>query len=297
MLLNILNLKCLLIIGNHLQKIKSFFKIIRPVNILITFLSVIVAGILALESFSISTVLLLAALSESAAFAAGNVINDIFDIEIDKINRPDRVLPKGDLSRTSAIIIYLFLIVFSTFISFKINITVFIFIAATNVLLFLYSAYIKKLILFDNFLVAVIVGSAFLVGASSTGNIGAGIIPFGFALLITMAREILKDIEDIKGDISAGLSNFPYKFGIEKSKKLISFFVLILIGFTFYPYLGNIYNLTYLVFILLFVNPLLIYFLFNLFKNDSMENLRRLSTILKVDMIFGLAAIYFGIVN
>lgn len=153
------------------------------------------------------------------------------------------------------------------------------------------------MILSDNFLVALIVGSAFLVGASSTGNISAGIIPFGFALLITMAREILKDIEDIKGDISVGLSSFPYKFGIVKSKKVILFFILILIGFTFYPYFASIYNLTYFLIVMIFVNPLFIYFLFRLFKNDSMENLRRLSIILKVDMILGLIAIYFGIVN
>jgi len=278
-----------------LNKFKAFFKIIRSINILITFLSVIVAGILSLEIFSISLSMLIAAISESAVFSAGNIINDIFDVDIDKINRPNRVLPKGDWSKKDAIIIYSGLLVVSTFLSFNVNFTVFTFVTATNILLFLYSYRIKKMILTDNFIVAAIVGSAFLVGASSVGNISAGIIPFIFAFLINFAREILKDIEDIKGDVSVGLISFPSKFGIENSKKIILFFILSLIAFTFYPYFVGIYNLTYLLIIIIFVNPLLIYFLIKLFKNDFTKNLSMLSLILKVDMIFGLAAIYFGL--
>ena len=122
-----------------MQKIKAVFIIIRPLNILITFISVIVGGIIALKSNLIPQLLLLAAISESLTFSAGNIINDIFDLEIDKINRPDRVLPKGDITKNLAGIIYLLFVLLAIYISYNINPLVFKIILITNIILFLYS--------------------------------------------------------------------------------------------------------------------------------------------------------------
>jgi len=277
-----------------MQKIKAVFIIIRPLNILITFISVIVGGIIALKSNLIPQLLLLAAISESLTFSAGNIINDIFDLEIDKINRPDRVLPKGDITKNLAGIIYLLFVLLAIYISYNINPLVFKIILITNIILFLYSFIIKKMILIDNVIVALIVGSAFVVASASVGNINAGYIPFVFALLINFAREIVKDMEDIKGDSASGFKSFPSVFGFANSKIMILISTVLLIIITFYPYIFKIYGSFYFIIVLIVVNPFLVFILIKLFQDDSIDNLKRVSKYLKIAMIFGLIAIYLG---
>ncbi|PJA97765.1 MAG: hypothetical protein CO128_10800, partial [Ignavibacteriales bacterium CG_4_9_14_3_um_filter_30_11] len=255
---------------------------------------VIVGGIIALKSNLIPQLLLLAAISESLTFSAGNIINDIFDLEIDKINRPDRVLPKGDITKNLAGIIYLLFVLLAIYISYNINPLVFKIILITNIILFLYSFIIKKMILIDNVIVALIVGSAFVVASASVGNINAGYIPFVFALLINFAREIVKDMEDIKGDSASGFKSFPSVFGFANSKIMILISTVLLIIITFYPYIFKIYGSFYFIIVLIVVNPFLVFILIKLFQDDSIDNLKRVSKYLKIAMIFGLIAIYLG---
>jgi len=69
------------------EKLTAIIKIIRPLNFLITFASVIVAAVICLPGHSIEINVILAALSASLVMASGNIINDIYDIAIDKINK------------------------------------------------------------------------------------------------------------------------------------------------------------------------------------------------------------------
>ena len=277
-----------------MKKLKAVFKIMRPLNILITFLSVIVAGIIAQGKNYVPQILLLVAIAESLTFSAGNIINDIFDIETDKLNRPERVLPKGEINKQTAFIVYILFVLLSGFISFYVNTAVFKIIIGTNIILFLYSFVLKRTILLSNVIVASVVGSAFILGASAVDNIKAGYIPFLFALLINFGREIVKDMQDIKGDTAQGMKSFPSVFGFKSSKLVILLSSFLLIIFTFYPYVFNLYGLTYFLFILIIVDPFLIFIIYKLFKNDSVENLKKISLYLKLNMVFGLVAIYFG---
>jgi len=277
-----------------MKKLKAVFKIIRPVNILITFISVIVGGIIALKTNTISQFLFFAAVAESLTFSAGNIINDIFDIEIDKINKPERVLPKGEISKQTALIVYILFVLLSSFISYYVSTTVFKIIIATNLVLFLYSFVLKRTILLSNVIVAIVVGSAFILGASAVGNIRAGYILFVFALLINFGREIVKDMEDIKGDTAQGVKSFPSVFGFKLSKLVILLSSFLLIIITFYPYVYNLYGLTYFLIVLIIVDPFLIFIMYKLFKNDSAENLKKVSLYLKLNMVLGLVAIYLG---
>lgn len=277
-----------------MSNIKAVFKIIRPLNILITFLSVIVAGIIAEGYNATPLILVIAAISESLVFSAGNIINDIYDIEIDKVNRPNRVLPKGEISKQTALIVYILFVLLSGFISFYVNTMVFKIIIGTNLILFLYSFVLKRTILLSNVIVAAVVGSVFILGASAVGNIRAGYILFAFALLINFGREIVKDMEDIKGDTAQGIKSFPSVFGFKYSKILVLIFSALLIVITFYPYVFNIYGLSYFLIVLIIFNPFLIFTLFKLFRDDSVENLKKVSLFLKLNMVFGLIAIYLG---
>ena len=278
-----------------MNKISSILKITRPENVVITFVAVVIGAIISAGIQSLQLSVIWGAFSLAFACAAGNVINDIYDIEIDKINKPDRVLPSGSLSVSTAKIIYLIGLLISIALSLLNGIVSLIFVFVVNTTLFLYSADLKKRILLSNITVALLTASALFYGGLIAGNIGGSIIPAAFAFLINLIREIVKDMEDAKGDSEKGVLTLPNRFGFATTKKIIYIITFILILATFYPFLFKVYKIEYFVTIMVLVNPVLIYFVKSLIDEDSSKNLKKLSFLLKLNMLFGIIAIYLGI--
>lgn len=271
-----------------------YFKLIRPVNCLITFISVVVAAFIASADYFPPAIVLLAALSASLAAAAGNVINDYYDIDIDKIAHPNRPLAAGKITKESAVVIYIFLSCIAIVASLLINLIAFGIVFSAMVLLFFYSMYLKKLVLFSNYVVAWLTGMVFIYGGIVVGNVSAAIIPALFAFFINFIREIVKDIQDIKGDLNAGLVTFPAKYGTDKASVIIIVLTFALVLLTFHPFIYSYYKIEYFIVVMIIVNPLLVYFLKLIQKNYSKNNLQRMSAILKFNMVIGLLAIYLG---
>jgi len=276
------------------KKIITYLRISRPVNALITFLVISVACIISIYGDYSVLKIILAGLSGALTASAGNVINDYFDIEIDKVNRPHRVLPKGELTLKEALNFYIFLtgiaLLFSVFISLLALLEVF-FAAA---LLFLYSYKIKKIPLLGNFVVAFLTGFAFIYGGIAVNNVEAAMIPALFAFLINFIREIVKDMEDIEGDKQQGINSYPAVHGFKKAKTLIVFITIVLIILTVFPFIQELYKIEYFLVVMIFVNPLLVYIIKSLFDDDSNKNLNKLSNLLKLNMVIGLTAIFLG---
>ncbi len=271
-----------------------YIKLFRPVNCLITFLSVIVAAFIAsLNSFPLSAVFF-AAVAAALVAAAGYVINDYYDIEIDKIAHPGRPLVTGVINKNKVIIIYTVLNFIALVISFWISPLAFGFVLFTIIQLLLYSISLKKVILLGNFVVACLTGMVFIFGGIVVENVTASVIPAIFAFLINFNREIVKDIEDVEGDLNAGVVTFSARYGIKKSKLIILIITAVLVLFTTYPFLFQLYKIEYFIFVMILVNPLLVYFLKSIYKDHSKENLKRMSSLLKLNMLFGLIAIYLG---
>ena len=276
------------------KKIKAIVKISRPINLLITFFSILVGAAICIKGIYFLDKIILAAVSGVLISASGNIINDIFDIEIDKINRPDRVLVKGDLKINEAVITYILFAYTGIFISSYVNYNALIISTSASILLLLYSYKLKQMLLLGNTVVAVMTGMVFIYGGAAVQNIKPAVIPALFAFVINFIREIIKDMEDIEGDTKTGIKTFPVKYGFNVAKKLIIIFSMLLILFTFYPFVLKIYGIKYLIIILVLVNPILIYFLKSLMDDDSRKNLNKLSFILKLNMVFGLLAIFLG---
>jgi len=237
---------------------------------------------------------LIAGLSGALVNAGGNIINDYFDIEIDKINRPDRPLPSGSMSLKTALSLYLYTTLFAFVIVYNINLFAFAIVIVTSVMMFLYSYKLKGIPLVGNIVVSFFTGLAFLFGSVIVGNIYCGIIPAVFAFLISLMRELVKDIEDIEGDKSVRISTYPIKYGIESSVKLISAIGVILMISTTIPFLLKIYNWYYFIFVSLVVNSLLVFTVHTLKNNTSQKSLRLVSNLLKLGMVFGVIAIFIG---
>jgi geranylgeranylglycerol-phosphate geranylgeranyltransferase len=275
--------------------IKGFIKIIRPLNCLITLATVIVGGLICSNNNNnISAKLILAGVVGFMITAAGNSINDFYDVDIDKINRPDRPLPSGILTTKRVSIFFTFLIIILLTLSWLINIYAFEISLMSIVLLFLYSYKLKRIALIGNIIISFLTSFAFIFGGAVVGNVNNAIIPAVFAFLINLIREVVKDMEDTEGDKHLGISTFPLRFGNRAAGYLIIVVTVLLILFTLIPFVSYIYSIEFFIVVMVIVNPILVYIIKAIFKDSSKKNLGRLSSMLKLNMVIGLIAIYLG---
>ena len=200
----------------------------------------------------------------------------------------------GIITKKEALFEYQFLNLIAVFISAYLSIMLLIIVFVSIVLLFFYSYLFKQKPLIGNIIIAFLAGMAFIYGGYVSGNPLSAIIPALFAFLINLIREIVKDIQDIEGDSKLNYRTFPILYGIFKSKQLIVITTILLVAFTFYPFIFRLYKIEYFIMIMVFVNPLLILCLKFLYDPKWINNLSYISNFYKLNMILGLAAIYLG---
>lgn len=277
-----------------IKKILGYIKITRPINVLLTFFVVVVASIISSSEVLNWNIVIYASLAAALTVSAGNVINDIVDIDIDRIVHPNRPLVLNVISTREAFVFYFIFVISALSISFMIGLDLFGIVVCANILLLYYSYQLKKLSLIGNITISLLTGLAFIYGGFVVDNLCAAIVPAVFAFLINFIREIVKDIQDKEGDAIKGLKTFPIVKGDLKSKQLIYLITFILILSTFYPYIFSYYKIEYFIVVMILVNPLLIYSAVQLSKNDMQRNLLNISLMYKLNMIFGLISIYLG---
>lgn len=276
-----------------MKKLFYFIQISRPINFTISFFSLIVAGLICYDNL-LNMNIFLAGISAAFVSSAGNIINDIYDIEIDKLNRPERILVSKKISVAEAKLAFIFLNVAAILLAFLINYTALFIVIISIVTIFTYSALLKKVVLLGNLTVSFFTGLALIYGGASVGNIDAAFIPAIFAFLTNLIRELIKDIEDIKGDSANNVITFPSKFGIDKTKNLVLVLTVVLIIFTSIPYFYMIYKIEFFIIAMTIINPIFIFMIKRLYSSDEVSIMKQCSSLIKVNMIIGLAAIYLG---
>lgn len=235
-----------------------------------------------------------AALAATFVTAGGNIINDIYDIEIDKINRPKRILPQNKLTKGEALAAYFGFNAAAIVLASFVNMYTLVIVILSGGFVFSYSAIIKKIPLLGNITVAFMTGLVFIYGAVSVGDWIYGVIPALFAFTINLVREIIKDLEDIEGDRAQGIITFPQKYGIKNSIYLSISLTGLLIILTTLPFILHLYRIEYFIIVMITVNVLLVSFLKDMHNENVFPFLRKSSLKLKAAMIFGLLAIYMG---
>ena len=273
------------------RALTGFFLLPRPANCLIMALSVYV-GVFTAGIHWPTCEVLLAMLSAALVLGAGNAFNDIVDLHIDRINRPDRPLPGGLISRRTATLETLALTAGGLILAWCLGPTNGLIASSAALLLLVYSLYLKTTPLWGNLVVALLAAAAFPYGALISGSWGRSWIPAGFALLFHLGREIIKDIEDVKGDAAANARTLPLRWGIPKAVLFSSLIFCILIGFTLLPWLAGLYGNSYLILVSL-VDLILLYALFRL-RQDPVNGGSHLNLLLKAGMFLGLLAIASG---
>jgi len=276
-----------------METIKGYILLIRPLNQLIAFIAIFIGGFVTGTIRPLSH-LILASLSGTLISAGGCSINDYYDVEIDRINKPTRPLPAGLVSQKQAYILSMILFSIGIILSFFIHFIGFLIALISSILVYLYSFRLKGTVLWGNLTVAFLTGLAFVYGGLAVGRTGKAFIVGIFAFFYHWAREIIKDIEDVKGDRSTGIETLPIRYGVKAALFWATGIITFLIGLTTVPYFINLFSVKYLVAVVVGVDFFLVYVLASMWQRPEPENLGKLARMMKVDMFIGLLAVYIG---
>lgn len=214
--------------------------------------------------------------------SAGYLINDYYDIKIDYVNRPERVVVGRTLKRRWVIAGHTALNLLGIVIGFYISPTIGIINFLAAFFLWLYSNLLKRLPFVGNFVVAALTGTTLFLVGEYFGEREYLVFTYAvFAGFITLIREVIKDMEDMKGDEKFGCKTLPIIWGIANTKKFI-YLITFLFAVTVILMVGSI---SFLLPIALSVT--LIFLIFGLAKADTVRKYHRLSTYCKVIMLLG----------
>jgi geranylgeranylglycerol-phosphate geranylgeranyltransferase len=275
------------------SKLKAYFAITRPVNLNLCAFSILVGAVISGSIHPLYKVLL-ACLSGVFIMAGGNVINDYYDVQIDRVNKPQRPLPQELLKLQSALKFSIILFVLGIFLSIFINLSALGLVLLTSAGLILYSSRFKGSVLLGNLLVSLFSALAFIYGGLAVGRWRQALIPAGFAFLFHLGREIIKDVEDQKADAAYSTQTLPIRFGQNVALGSATLVYGLLIVFTMLPYVLDIYGKGYFWIVLLGVDLVIIVGVGYIWARPLPQTFSRVSMVLKVDMFVGLMAIYVG---
>lgn len=278
-----------------MKSLSGWVNLLRPLNVVITGLVVMVGGIMGLKSEGISyPPLMLAALSAMLVTGGSNAINDYYDRAIDAINRPLRPIPSGQITARAAWWGGVALILTGIGTGFRVSYVCGTIASGVSLLLWGYSAYLKHRPMVGNLAVGLSGGLAFLYGGLAVSHPEQALFPSLFAFLIHIAREIIKDVEDLPGDGAFHSRTLPVVVGVRGASRIAAALLSILVVFTFLPYFMGLYSTRYLLLVTLLTNLPLIWVIVQLNGKSPDKKASQLSNILKGTMLGGLLALYVG---
>ena len=292
---------------------KPYFTIIRPINCFLAGFSLVI-GILITMGYQILLdnlyVFSLGLIIVILISAGGFIINDIYDIEIDKINQPNRILPSGKISLTSAwiytVILFIIGLLLSLYsltipVTFNMGIIPPIMVVIGIISLFLYAAILKKLGLIGNLVIIALSTIPFFVGGLFVNDLSKAVFPVLIVLTVQYSREIIKDVDDIKGDVAASdfIINLPTIIGIKNTILIGKILLFLTVLITLLPF-TTIYFSTFkswgVVIVALTLDIICLYSILFLTGNDEalIAKSRKVKVYLKLGIFLGLVGLAFN---
>ncbi|WP_366143728.1 geranylgeranylglycerol-phosphate geranylgeranyltransferase [Algibacter sp.] len=294
----------------------SILNLIRWKNLIMIALVQLLIKYALLEPFGVQTALdgvgiSLLIFATICIAAGGNIINDIYDVETDLINKPNRVIIDKSISEKTAYNLFIILNLIGVGVGFYLSHRIgrapfFSIFVIISMLLYVYATYLKRTLLVGNIIISILVGLSLvivgifeLIPAMTPSNQHTQVIFLKiildyalFAFSINVLREIAKDIEDIDGDYKAGMNTLPIAIGRERAKYVLTglgFFPLIAI--IFYV-VSDLYKQPIAVgYFLLFIIGPLIYTSIKTFDASTKKEMHHISTMYKWVMLFGMLSL------
>lgn len=243
--------------------------------------------------------------------AAGYIINDIYDVETDTINKPEKLIIDRHISNKTAFNWYLFLNVAGVVLGYVMANTVekssfFMLFIIISALLYVYASYLKYTLLLGNIVVALLVSTSLLIvglfellPVLTTENRNTQLTVFKilldyaiFAFLLNLIRELVKSIEDIDGDYKAGARSLPIVIGRERATRVVFLLSLLPVAAVIYYMLTYLYKQPIaMVYFLVTVLAPSIYGSIQLFSAERKAQFSNLSKLYKLIMLFGMLSL------
>ena len=308
-----------------MKAIAAFFRLIRWPNLLFIALTqslfrycilpfVYLEGHPGYESIKLSEGLFFLLVTASVCIAAaGYIINDYFDVNIDQVNKSSKVIIGTFINRRAAILLHAIFslvgLLLSIYIGVKLNnyyIPFFNFVSI--VILWFYSTTFKKKLLIGNVLISLLTAWVILVLALAEYRfritpqdivwqrlLKVSFVYSGFAFIISLIREVIKDMEDIEGDLKYGCTTMPIVWGLPASKVFTGVWIVVLAGLVtaiqiyvvqFGWWFSALYSLVAIIIPLIML-------LRNLYGANTPVQFHRLSSMVKMIMLAGIVSMIF----
>lgn len=277
-------------------KFLSLFSVIRGYNILIIVLAQYFASIfimahhLPVPEVVLDINLFLIVVSTALAIASGYLINNFYDSEKDLINRPKKTLLDNYVSQKTKLGVYFTLNFLSVIIASYVSFKAVLFFSSYIFLLWLYSHKIKRYPFLGTFTAGISAILPFFIIFVYYQNFEAVIIVHAvFLFFIILIRELVKDLENLKGDFTLDYATIPVKFSVGFTKRLIS----ILVISTIIPALILVlyFDSGYMDYYFLTCVVLLIIFLVQLWQSEAKIHYLILHNLLKFVIVLGVFSI------
>jgi 4-hydroxybenzoate polyprenyltransferase len=305
--------------------LSAFFKLIRWPNLLFIALTQMLFRFFVLrfifrddpsgyENIKLTLPLFYLVVSASVCIAAaGYIINDYFDVNIDLINKPERLIIDRYIKRRWAIVLHIIFsfagFVLSCYVGYRLrNLYIPFFNLIAIVALWFYSTTFKKKLLIGNVLISLLTAWVILILPVAEYNfqitsydiywrrlLKLSFIYAGFAFIISLIREVIKDMEDMNGDVKYGCTTMPIVWGLQVSKVFTAVWIVVLavsiaaiqlyviqMGWWF----SALYSLIAIIIPLLWV-------LRKLYAAQSPKDFHTLSTAIKMIMLTGILSMCF----
>ena len=282
------------------MNLKDSIEILRPINCLMGGLTILIGLLNTRAGVSFTSLLIniiLGVLTYFFLAGAGMVINDYYDYEIDKINRPQRPIPRGVITLNQARLLFIIYLSIGMILSivhvflFNLNFFIIIIAAIFGFMGWLYAIWGKKSGFFGNLIVSV----SFSIGMIYGALLNSSFIPiyiyyfFFTSFFLLLSREVIKGCEDIEGDKKEGVKTLAIRIGVKKSNYIAMFFALVAILFYIFSLFSNILNpILYVVFMICGILIVGSSIIFMIKSNLEKKAFKKISLLLKVGAFFGL---------
>jgi geranylgeranylglycerol-phosphate geranylgeranyltransferase len=288
------------------MRFKDSIEILRPINCLMGSLTIIIGLLntkidIPIEQLIIN--IILGIITYFFLAGSGMVINDIYDVEIDKINRPNRPIPRGSLSLKQAKTLYLLYVLIGIGISilnsiiFNLGFPNIIIAVLFGFIGWIYAKWGKKSGFLGNIIVSISFSIGMIYGAILNNSLIPNYIYFFFltSFFLLLSREVIKGCEDIEGDKVEGVNTLAIKIGIKRSTFFSMVFSWIAVLFFILPIFTNIINPLIFFIFMIFGSIVVFYAILLMFKKSlDRTDFKKISLLLKIGAFIGLIAFIFA---
>ncbi len=287
-----------------MQKVSlnAYLKMIRPTNSIMVGAAVIIGVILTSLQAVLTWKTLFGFLTGFFVASFSMVVNDIYDVEVDRANLLNRPLVRGEIKISAAWAYSITLLFLGIVFSLLTSLTGFIIAVVFGFISWFYNFYLKKQGIIGNLTVALSTSIPYIYGSV----VSAAVVPIlqgtfflGSSYLLLWAvmvsflavtgREVIKTISDAEGDRIRGIKSITHSIGEENSARAGATFFILAVFFTLGPYLSKQAGIFYLAMVMV-PDILFVYLSYSILKDYSSANVHRVKKFALIGMLFGFIA-------